>query len=104
VKAGWEVREVPDEVRQIRERKSDAELEIMRCVNEATLVAIREVREQMYIGMKESTAGALMAKALTDAGFASQGLFTAAQFGGEGEKVITNEEMHDISGTHVYKN
>lgn len=33
-RAGWNMMEVPDELRQIRERKSDVELEIMRCVNE----------------------------------------------------------------------
>lgn len=37
----------------------------------------------MSIGMKESDASALMTKALTTAGFATQGLFAAAQFGGE---------------------
>ncbi|KAG8882026.1 hypothetical protein FRB97_008800 [Tulasnella sp. 331] len=106
-------REVPDDVARLRERKSDAELTIMRCVNEATLLAIRDVREHMHLGMKESDASRLMQRALTDAGLAHQGLSTAAQFGdhaalphgGPTDKALTEHDMitFDVGGSlHGY--
>ncbi|KAI0063463.1 peptidase M24 [Artomyces pyxidatus] len=58
----------PVEIRQLRERKSAEELEIMRCANEVTVLAIRAVREQLYIGVRESEAHALMDEALAAAG------------------------------------
>ncbi|KAI1794518.1 Creatinase/aminopeptidase [Ganoderma leucocontextum] len=58
----------PVEVRRLRERKSSEELDIMKCVNEATVLAIRAARKHMRIGMKESEAKQLVISALTAAG------------------------------------
>ncbi|CCL99336.1 uncharacterized protein FIBRA_01354 [Fibroporia radiculosa] len=75
----------PVEIRRLRERKSEQELEIMKCVNEVrrilvchglfmivcdkvTVLAIRAVRENMYIGMRESEARRMIVGALGAAG------------------------------------
>lgn len=55
---------------------------ILTKVEQATLMAIRDVRSHTRIGMKESKAKSLVAQALTEAGLASQGIFVGAQFGG----------------------
>lgn len=75
------VKSAPTEVRQLRERKSKAELELMKCANEATVLAIRETREKMYIGIRESETSALMAAAFKAAGLKDGGCL--ALFGGE---------------------
>ncbi|KZT28494.1 peptidase M24 [Neolentinus lepideus HHB14362 ss-1] len=61
----------PVEVRQLRERKSKAELDILKCVNEVTILAVRAVREKLYIGMRESEAQSLIRTALSSAGLTS---------------------------------
>ncbi|KZT11274.1 peptidase M24 [Laetiporus sulphureus 93-53] len=66
----------PIEIRRLRERKSEEELEIMKCVNEVTVLAIRAVRENMYIGMRESEARQLIVKALSAAGLQNPGALT----------------------------
>ncbi|KAJ3821175.1 peptidase M24, structural domain-containing protein [Lentinula raphanica] len=58
----------PSEIREIRQRKSKAEIELLKCANEATLLAIRAVHKRMYIGMKESVASGMMSMALQTAG------------------------------------
>ncbi|KAJ3558673.1 hypothetical protein NM688_g781 [Phlebia brevispora] len=76
----------PVEVRELRERKSADELEIMKCVNEArtvypslrfaplkfdpqvTVLAIRAARKAMHIGMRESEARSLVESALRASG------------------------------------
>ncbi|ESK93792.1 peptidase m24 [Moniliophthora roreri MCA 2997] len=58
----------PQEVNRLRERKSAAERELLKCANEATLLALRAVHKKMYIGMRESEAGNMMASALTAVG------------------------------------
>jgi Xaa-Pro aminopeptidase len=100
----------PLEITQMRERKSEAELEILRCVNEvwcafhiifcclaveefcttntymctcnfqATLLAMREVHKKLYFGIRESEAQRMMAEALSAAGFQEGGCLTL--FGG----------------------
>lgn len=70
---GASVRSAPVEVRRIRERKTDAELAIMKCVNEVTLLAIRAVREKMYIGMHESEAQRMIGSLLSAAGLSNAG-------------------------------
>ncbi|KII88686.1 hypothetical protein PLICRDRAFT_111447 [Plicaturopsis crispa FD-325 SS-3] len=62
------VASAPIEIRRLRERKSPAELELMKCANEATVLAIRAVREQMYIGIRESQVRTLIRSALAAAG------------------------------------
>ncbi|KAI0957418.1 hypothetical protein AcW1_005817 [Taiwanofungus camphoratus] len=66
----------PVEIRRLRERKSQEELEIMKCVNEVTVLAIRAVREKMYIGMRESEARRLIETALSSAGLQNPGALT----------------------------
>ncbi|KAI0341748.1 Creatinase/aminopeptidase [Trametopsis cervina] len=63
-----EVSSAPVEIRRLRERKTDEELEIMKCVNEVTVLAIRAVRRQMYIGIRESEARSMIRGALSAAG------------------------------------
>jgi hypothetical protein len=99
----------PLEITRMRERKSKAELEILRCVHEvwcafhvvlllpvsrrvlliftcaprnfqATLLAIREVHKKLYLGIRESEAQRMMAAALSAAGFQDGGCLTL--FGG----------------------
>ncbi|WVQ68481.1 uncharacterized protein L199_006689 [Kwoniella botswanensis] len=43
-----------DKVREVRERKGDWEIGLLRCSNQFTLHAIRKTRERMYIGITES--------------------------------------------------
>jgi Xaa-Pro aminopeptidase len=66
----------PLEITQMRERKSKTELEILRCVNEATLLAMREVHKKLYFGIRESEAQRMMAEALSAAGFQDGGCLT----------------------------
>ncbi|VDC05991.1 unnamed protein product [Peniophora sp. CBMAI 1063] len=65
---GARVEVAPTEVKLLRERKSAAEIEILKCVNEATVLAVRAVRERMHIGSRESEVQALVADALGFAG------------------------------------
>ncbi|KAF7975300.1 hypothetical protein HWV62_10072 [Athelia sp. TMB] len=58
----------PTEVRSLRERKSQTEIELMKCANEVTVLAIRAVRERMFIGIRESQVRALLDTALSAAG------------------------------------
>ncbi|KAI9065117.1 peptidase M24 [Trametes sanguinea] len=58
----------PVEIRRLRERKSSEEIDILKCVNEVTVLAIRAARDYMRIGMRESEAGQLINSALTAAG------------------------------------
>ncbi|KAI0306784.1 peptidase M24 [Multifurca ochricompacta] len=58
----------PVEIRQIRERKSREELEILKCANEVTVLAIRAVRDKLHIGIRESEARRLLQRALASAG------------------------------------
>ncbi|KAH8829535.1 Creatinase/aminopeptidase [Flagelloscypha sp. PMI_526] len=66
----------PIEVKKLREQKSSHELELMKCVNEATVLSIREVRKKMWFGMKESQAAALMRDQLSSAGLKNGGCLT----------------------------
>ncbi|KAF8604705.1 peptidase M24 [Ceratobasidium sp. AG-I] len=74
-----DVRMAPPSVRALRERKGDEELALMRCANEVTLLAIRAVRERMYIGIRESEVGQMMDLALATAGL--KNTFALVQFG-----------------------
>jgi len=58
----------PEQIKQLRERKSRAEIDIMKCVNEATLLAIRAVHKKLHLGIRESEARAMMAAALSTLG------------------------------------
>ncbi|KAJ6500493.1 peptidase M24, structural domain-containing protein [Mycena sanguinolenta] len=62
------VSSAPYEIRRLRERKSPTEIELMKCVNEATILSIRAVHKKLYFGIRESTAGAMMKAAFTSAG------------------------------------
>ncbi|KAF9001904.1 peptidase M24 [Cyathus striatus] len=66
----------PLEINQIRERKSSAEIQILKCANEATLLAIRAVHEKLFLGIRESRARAMMSTALTTAGLKDGGCLT----------------------------
>ncbi|KAI0673059.1 peptidase M24 [Trametes maxima] len=69
----------PVEVRRLRERKSQEEIDILKCVNEATVLAIRAARVYMKIGMRESEAGQLIRRALSASGLT--GGFALTLFG-----------------------
>ncbi|SJL04642.1 uncharacterized protein ARMOST_08010 [Armillaria ostoyae] len=59
----------PTEIRQLREHKSEGELELLKCANEATLLAIRHTPKHMHIGIRESDA-------LADVGLNNGGCLT----------------------------
>lgn len=74
-----EVGMAPPSVRALRERKGTEEIALMRCANEVTLMAIRAVRERMYIGIRESQVKSMMNLALSTAGL--KNAFALVQFG-----------------------
>ncbi|KAG8748144.1 hypothetical protein FRC10_008877 [Ceratobasidium sp. 414] len=86
-KGRLDVKMAPRSIRALRERKGEEELALMRCANEpnveavwqVTLLAIRAVRERMYIGIRESEVGRMMSLALGTAGL--QNTFALVQFG-----------------------
>ncbi|EJT98490.1 Creatinase/aminopeptidase, partial [Dacryopinax primogenitus] len=67
-RTGRTVELAPPAIQSIRERKTEEELEILRCANERTLLAIRAVRGLLRFGMRESQGRALMGQALAQAG------------------------------------
>ncbi|KAK0225152.1 peptidase M24 [Armillaria nabsnona] len=60
----------------LRERKSEGELELLKCANEATLLAIRRTHKHMHIDIRESEARQLVAHALADVGLRDGGCLT----------------------------
>ncbi|CAA7267911.1 unnamed protein product [Cyclocybe aegerita] len=60
----------------MRERKSAAEIKILKCANEATLLAVREVHKQLYPGIRESQARSAVASILGAAGLMNGGCLT----------------------------
>ncbi|KAF4565550.1 hypothetical protein EYR36_002123 [Pleurotus pulmonarius] len=57
-----------DQIVEIRKCKTDEEIDILVCTNEATLLAIRATHKHMYMGMKESKAWDLVVHALAAVG------------------------------------
>ncbi|KLO14165.1 Creatinase/aminopeptidase [Schizopora paradoxa] len=109
---GTKVVSAPPEIRQLRERKSPAEIELLRCANEVTLLALRAVRERTRIGMHESTVRALITKALTDAGLSKAFALTlfgenaALPHGGGTDRILGLEDfvLIDCGGSlHGYQ-
>ncbi|KAK0225162.1 hypothetical protein EDD85DRAFT_923497 [Armillaria nabsnona] len=70
----------PTEIRQLRERKSEGELELSKCANEATLLAIRHTHKHTHVGIRESEARQLVVRTLNDTGLKDGGCPTL--FGG----------------------
>ncbi|KAJ7470282.1 Creatinase/aminopeptidase [Mycena latifolia] len=70
------VSSAPYEIKRLRERKSRAEIELLKCVNEATVLSIRAVHEKLYFGIRESMASAMMKATLTSAGLKDGGCLT----------------------------
>ncbi|KAG6854923.1 hypothetical protein C0991_009746 [Blastosporella zonata] len=70
----------PEEITQLRERKSSSEIELLKCANEATVLAIRAVHKKLRIGIRESEARVMMASALASSGLKNAGCLTL--FGG----------------------
>ncbi|KAF5372836.1 hypothetical protein D9758_001656 [Tetrapyrgos nigripes] len=89
----------PAEVKQLREKKSKAELEILKCAHETTLLSIREVHKHLYIGIRESEARKMMASALTAAGLTDGGCLTlfgenaALPHGSGSDRVLTQGDF-----------
>ncbi|KAG8979305.1 hypothetical protein FRB90_008109, partial [Tulasnella sp. 427] len=112
--AGWtRVAGGRSEAGKVREHKTAEEIEIMKCASEATLLAIRAVREEMYFGMLESEANKWMRQALVDAGLGDAGVFATTQFGsnaalphgGAPERALGRHDLvtFDVGGTlHGY--
>ena len=65
---GSDVYMAPRSIRMLRMVKSEAELDIMRCANTATELAIRTVRPHIKVGMTEFDIQNVMEKALHTAG------------------------------------
>ncbi|KAJ1307321.1 hypothetical protein OPQ81_001427 [Rhizoctonia solani] len=76
---GVRVGMAPPSIRALREQKGPEEIALMQCANEVTLMAIRAVRERMYIGIRESQVKQLMNLALSSAGL--KNAFALVQFG-----------------------
>ncbi|RXW24913.1 hypothetical protein EST38_g976 [Candolleomyces aberdarensis] len=66
----------PLEITSLRERKSPAELEILKCANEATVLAIRNVHRQLSAGMHESQVRSMLASSLRRTGLKDGGCLT----------------------------
>ncbi|KAL1746074.1 peptidase M24, structural domain-containing protein [Schizophyllum fasciatum] len=85
----------PESVRQLRERKTAAELELLKCANEAcsravipdvpvvliiplqaTLLAVRATHKRLYAGIRESQARTIVADALAAIGLKDGGCLT----------------------------
>lgn len=75
-----QVSSAPLAITRLRERKSQTEIALLKCANEATVLAIRAVHQHMYIGMHESEARGLMARALAEGGLKGGSCLTL--FGG----------------------
>ncbi|GAA5994276.1 hypothetical protein JCM5350_002507 [Sporobolomyces pararoseus] len=60
-------------IRELRMRKTEAELEIQRCVGKITLEALRAVRKHLRIGMTEKEGEALIVNALKAGGLTDIG-------------------------------
>ncbi|PVF98193.1 Creatinase/aminopeptidase [Serendipita vermifera] len=58
----------PKEILALRERKSSAEMTLLRCANEVTLLALRAVHRKLHIGIRESQAKQYILEALRSAG------------------------------------
>ncbi|KAL5490262.1 hypothetical protein ACEPAI_5095 [Sanghuangporus weigelae] len=107
VRPGSEVVSAPLQVRSLRETKSPAELDIIRCANEVTLLAIRAVRDELRIGMRESEAQTMMTKALSSAGLSDPfvlGLFgenAALPHGSGSDRTLGKEDfvLFDAGGS-----
>ncbi|KAI0647213.1 peptidase M24 [Trametes meyenii] len=101
----------PVQVRRLRERKSPEEIKILKCVNEATVLAIRAARVYMRIGMRESEAGQLIRRALAASGLTGGFALTlfgenaALPHGSGSDRVLGNNDfiLIDTGGTlHGY--
>ncbi|KAG6874277.1 hypothetical protein C0995_001502 [Termitomyces sp. Mi166 len=66
----------PEAIRQLRERKSSAEIDLLKCANEATVLAIRAVHKKLYVGIRESEARFLVGSALASVGLKNGGCLT----------------------------
>ncbi|RDB21302.1 putative peptidase C18A7.01 [Hypsizygus marmoreus] len=101
----------PNEVTQLRERKSDAEIDLLKCANEATLITIRAVHKKLYFGVRESEARTMMASALSAVGLKKGGCLTlfgenaALPHGSGTDRVLTESDLalFDCTGSlHGY--
>ncbi|KAJ2916846.1 hypothetical protein MD484_g3551, partial [Candolleomyces efflorescens] len=66
----------PLAITSLRERKSPAELEILKCANAATILAIRDVYRQLSPGMRESQVRSMLASSLERVGLKDGGCLT----------------------------
>ncbi|KAK6910888.1 hypothetical protein I204_03078 [Kwoniella mangroviensis CBS 8886] len=57
-----------DRVREVRERKGDWEIGLLKCANQFTLHAIRKTRERMYIGITESQMSKILEEEMAKTG------------------------------------
>ncbi|KAF8590441.1 Creatinase/aminopeptidase [Ramaria rubella] len=101
----------PPTIRSLRERKSPAEIALLRCSNEVTLLATRAVRKEMYIGIRQSETQQLMIDALTSAGLTNPsalvlfGENAALPHGGASDRALEKQDLilFDITGAlHGY--
>ncbi|PPR08111.1 hypothetical protein CVT24_010572 [Panaeolus cyanescens] len=89
----------PLKVTHLRERKSEAEIRILKCVNEATLLSIRHVHKRLYAGIQESQARKMIADSLQQAGLKEGGCLTlfgenaALPHGSGTDRILKPEEF-----------
>jgi Xaa-Pro aminopeptidase len=94
-----EVDMAPRSIRMLRMIKSDAELEIMRCANTVTEIAIRTVRPHIKAGMTEFDIQNVMTTALEKAGLTNTWVLAlvdenaALPHGSSSEKKVTRHSV-----------
>ncbi|KAF8509540.1 Creatinase/aminopeptidase [Gautieria morchelliformis] len=108
---GVKVTSAPLSIRSLRERKSPAEVALLRCANEVTLLATRAVRAKMYLGIRQSETQQLVLDALASAGLSDGsalvlfGENAALPHGGPQDRVLGKLDLvlFDITGAlHGY--
>ncbi|KAF8163159.1 peptidase M24, structural domain-containing protein [Crassisporium funariophilum] len=87
-----EILSAPLAITAMRERKSQAEIDILKCANEVTLLSIRQVHREMYIGIRESQARGMMSEALAAAGL-KEGENAALPHGSGTDRSLKKEDF-----------
>ncbi|BEI87626.1 uncharacterized protein CcaverHIS019_0103440 [Cutaneotrichosporon cavernicola] len=77
-------------VRALRERKSERDIELMRCANKFTLHAIRKTRARMFMGISESATRTILYEEMKYLALSDYGALIL--FGGESLPYLADEE------------
>ncbi|CDZ97675.1 60S ribosomal protein L29 [Phaffia rhodozyma] len=89
---GVDVRASTREIRELRERKTEEELALLKYVNEMTLHAIRLLRPKLHLGITETEAQALLVKVYDSIGFKVK-TNAALPHGSSADRVLQKEDL-----------